>query len=205
VLKLPDETPLSPKDQSLLSRSDVEKIDMATLLRGLDRLGEDSGASREPSLVLPVSYTSLTNTRSRARILEVFEHARSKVQAGLLCEICDIEGVPPSALLAATSLIRPFCLFVVGKLNETPTGSLASLKDAGLQAFSYDWPPSLAGEAEFIGEMRHLVAATKTAVQTLIVYQLPSQRRAAIAAQLGATHATLGASAGGLHASGSAS
>jgi hypothetical protein len=201
VLKLPDETPLSPRDQSLLSRSDIEKIDMATLLRGLDRLGEESGASKQLSLVLPVSYTSLTNTRTRALILEVFEQARTKVQTGLLCEICDIEGVPPGALLAATSLIRPFCLFVVGKLNETPTGSLASLKDAGLQALSYDWPQSLAGEAEFIGEMRHLVAATKAAVKTLMVYQLSSQRRAAIAAQLGATHATLGASAGGLHAS----
>ncbi len=202
VLQLPGETPLSPREQSLLSRSDVEKVDMATLLRGLDRLGDESSAARQPSLVLPVSYTSLTNTRSRALILDVFEQARSKVLAGLLCEICDIEGVPPGALLAAISLIRPFCLFVVGKLNETPTSSLASLKDAGLQALSYDWPQSLSGEAEFIGEMRQLVAVTKSAVKTLFIYQLPSQRRAAIAAQLGATHATLDANAGGLHASG---
>jgi hypothetical protein len=195
VLKLPDETPFSPRDQSLLSRSDIEKIDMATLQRGLDRLGEDSGASKQLSLVLPVSYTSLTNTRSRGLILEVFQQARSKVQTGLICEICDIEGVPPSALLAATSLIRPFCLFVVGKLNEMPTKSLASLKDTGLQAFSYDWPPSAAGEAEFIGEMRTLVAITKPVAKSLIIYQLASPRRAAIAAHLGATHATIGAAA----------
>jgi hypothetical protein len=202
VLQLPGETPLPPRDQSLLSRSDVGKIDMATLLRGLDRLTEDSSACKQPSLVLPVSYTSLTNTRSRALILEVFEQARAKVQAGLLCEICDIEGVPPSALLAATCLIRPFCLFVIGKLNETPTTSLTPLKDAGLHALSYDWPHAVAGEAEFIGEMRNLVAITKSATRTLFIYQLPSQRRAAIAAQLGATHATLSANAGGLHASG---
>jgi hypothetical protein len=202
VLQLPEETALSPRDQSLLSRPDIEKIDMATLQRGLDRISEESGPSKQPTLVLPVSYISLTSTRSRALILEAFEQARAKVQTGLLCEICDIDGVPPSALLAASSLIRPFCLFVVGKLDQMPTSSLASLKDAGLQALSYDWPQSLSREAEFIGEMRRLVAVTKCATRTLFVYRLPSQRRAAIAAQLGATHATLGASAGGLHASG---
>jgi len=202
VLQLPDETALPSRDQSRLSRSDVEKIDMATLLRGLDRLNDDSGASKQPSLVLPVSYTSLTNTRGRGLILDVFERARSKVQAGLLCEICDIEGVPPGMLLAATSLIRPFCLFVIGKLNEPPARSLAALKNTGLQAVSYDWPQTATGEAEFIGEMRDLVAFTKSAVKTLIVYQLPSQRCAAIAAQLGATHATLGANSGDAHAAG---
>jgi hypothetical protein len=204
VLQLPDETPLPARDQSLLSRSDVEKIDMATLLRGLDRLGEESGGAKQPVLVLPVSYTSLTNTRSRGLILGVFEQARPRVQAGLLCEICDIEGVPPSALLAATSLIRPFCLFVIGKLNEMPPKSLASLKNTGLQAFSYDWPQTATGEAEFIGEMRSLVAATQPAARTLITYQLTSQRRAAIAAQLGATHATLAANLEAPHAPGRA-
>jgi hypothetical protein len=193
VLQLPDEAPLPPRSQSLLSRLDIEKIDMATLGRGLDRLDEDSGADKQPSLVLPVSYTSLTNTRSRGLILEVFEQARSKVRAGLICEICDIEGVPPSALLAATCLIRPFCLFVIGKLTDMPSRSLASLKDTGLQALSYDWPHSTAGEAEFIGEMRTLATITKSAARSLIIYQLASPRRAAIAAQLGATHATLGA------------
>jgi len=204
VLQLPDDAPLSSRDQSLLSRSDVEKVDMATLQRGLYRLSEDSGVSKQPSLVLPVSYTSLTNTRSREQIFDVFEQARSKVQAGLLCEVCDIEGVPPSALLAATSLIRPFCLFVIGKLNEMPTRSLAALKDTGLHAFSYDWPRSAAGEAEFIGDMRSLVAITKSVAKILIIYQLASPRRAAIAAQLGATHATLGAMFGGGHANGDA-
>jgi hypothetical protein len=191
VLQLPDETPLSPRDLSLLSRSDIEKIDMSTLTRGLDRLSQDAETSRQPSLVLPVSYTTLTNTRSRGLVLQVFEQARSKVEAGLLCEICDIEGVPPGVLLAATSLIRPFCLFVIGKLNEMPTRSLASLKHTGLQALSYDWPPSVVGEAEFIGEMRALVAITRSVAKSLIIYQLPSPRCAAIAAQLGVTHATL--------------
>jgi hypothetical protein len=204
VLQLPDETPLLPRDLSLLSRLDVERIDMATLQRGLDRLGEEVAAPRQPSLVLPVSYTSLTNTRSRALILEVFERARAKVQTGLLCEIGYIEGVPLSALLAATSLIRLFCLFVVGKLDEAPTKSLASLKDAGLQALSYEWPQSTTVEAEFVSEMRHLVTAARSAVKTLFVYHLASQRHAAIAAQLGATHATLGANVEGLYASGRA-
>jgi len=105
-------------------------------------------------------------------------------------------------LLAATSLIRPFCLFVVGKLNEMPARSLAALKDTGLQAFSYEWPQVVTGEAEFIAEVRHLVATTKAAAKTLLIYRIPSQRQAAIAALLGATHATLGANLGGLHASG---
>ena len=196
VLLLPQETPLSPTDQSILSRADIEKVDMATLLRGLDRLGADSGGEKQLSLVLPVSYASLTNTRSRGHILKVFEQARSRVQAGLLCEVCDIEGVPPGALLAAISLVRPFCRFVLGRLNEMPARSLAALKDAGLQGLSYDWPVATIGEAEFIGEMRGLVSMTRSVAKTLFVYQLPSPRFAAIAALLGATHATMKAALG---------
>jgi len=85
-----------------------------------------------------------------------------------------------------------------------PGKSLASLKNTGLQAFSYDWPQNATGEAEFIGEMRSLVAATQSSARTLITYQLSSQRRAAIAAQLGATHATLAANLEGPDAAGRA-
>jgi hypothetical protein len=196
VLRLPWETPLSPKEQSLLSAGDIEKVDMATLLRGLDRLGADVGAQKQPSLALPVSYISLASTRSRGLIVQVFEQARTRVQTGLLCEVCDIEGVPPGALLAATSLIRPFCLFVIGRLNEMPTRPLKALKDAGFQGLSFDWPGSIVGEAQFIGEMRSLASLTKPVAKTLFVYQLPTARHAAIAAQLGATHATMKSESG---------
>lgn len=191
VLKLPEEAPLSSRDQALLSRADIEKVDMATLLRGLDRLGADAGAEKQLSLMLPVSYTSLTNTRSRGLILEVFERARSRVRVGLMCEVCDIEGVPPGALLAATSLVRPFCRFVVGRLNEMPTRAIGALRDAGLQGLSYDWPGAAAGEAEFMGEVRSLVAMTRSVAKALFLYELPSSRSAAIASLLGATHATM--------------
>ena len=115
VLTLPSETPLTAAEQRKLTGADFERIDFATLARGLNRLQEEAG-ERQPSLILPVSYVTLSSNRGRATLVEWFRTAQASVQRGLICEVCDIEGVPPSALLAAISLIRPFSLFMVGAL-----------------------------------------------------------------------------------------
>ena len=109
VLSLPSERPLTRDEQRNLTSGDLERIDFATLARGLNRLEQEGTAERQPSLILPVSFTTLSSKRGRATLTEFFRAAQSAVQSGLICEVCDIEGVPPSTLLAVTSLMRPFC------------------------------------------------------------------------------------------------
>jgi hypothetical protein len=105
VLQLPVETPLSASEEANLTGADLERLDFATLARGLNRLQHEAEGARQPSLMLPVSYATLSSHRGRAQLADFFRAAQGSVQQGLICEVCDIDGVPPGALLAATSLI----------------------------------------------------------------------------------------------------
>jgi hypothetical protein len=190
VLQLPAETPLSIAEQRQLTGADIERIDFATLARGLNRLEQEGGAERQPSLILPVSYSTLTSHRGRAMLADFFRAAQQSVQRGLICEVCDIEGVPPSTLLAATSLMRPFCLFIVGRLAATPPAPLLAFKDAGLQGLSIECPPGLESDEAFAAFARAVTAAAKPVGKSLLMYGVSGPRQAAMASLFGATHAS---------------
>ncbi len=190
VLQIPGETPLTLAEQRKLTSLDTEKIDFATLARGLNRLQQDAEGDRQPSLILPVSFVTLSSQRGRAVLADFFRAAQASVQRGLICEVCDIEGVPPSALLAATSLIRPFCLFVVGRLGAAPAAPLTSLKDAGLQGFSIECPPALMSDNEFGGFAKAVVGAARPISRAVMLFGIASAHHAAIASLYGATHAS---------------
>ena len=198
VLVLPGESQLSANEVRRLPSTDMEKIDFATLARGLDRLGQDTGA-RQPSLILPVSFVTLSSQRGRAVLADFFRIAQASVQRGLICEVCDIEGAPPSALLAATSLIRPFCLFVVGQLREAPAAPLKALQEAGLQGLSIERPPSVESDADFVAFVKAVLAAARPVTKTVMLHRLAGPRHAALAGILGATHGSFGAPRAKLH------
>ena len=199
VLRQPSETPLSPAELRNLAGGDLERIDFATLARGLNRLEQERAGARAPSLILPVSFATLSSARGRSMLTEFFRAAQANVQQGLICEVCDIEGVPPSAMLAATSLIRPFCLFIVGHLSQVPQGGLANLKDAGLQGVSIACPPGLAGDEAFEAFARAVTAAARPVVRAALLYGVGDARQAAIASLYGATHASIAPSRPRVH------
>jgi hypothetical protein len=190
ILTLPAERPLSRADQQKLTAADIERVDFATLARGLNRLEQEGDGERQPSLVLPVSFTTLSSKRGRAMLAEFFRAAQASVQRGLICEVCDIEGVPPSTLLAVTSLMRPFCLFIVGRLAAPPLNGLAPLQDVGLQGISIECPPGLESDNAFDSFAKMIMAAAKPVVRAVMIYGVASPRQAAIASLHGASHAS---------------
>lgn len=190
VLEMPSDRLLSATEQRNVSRADIQKIDCATIARGLDRLRAEGRQVRCSSLILPVSYTTLSSREGRAAIIELFRRAQATVLHGVICEICDIEGVPAGALTAAIAVIRPFCLYVVGRLNEAPIGRLEGLKGVKLQAVIAECPAGLAGDADFTGWARGVLAASRPVSRSVMLCRLPSARQLAIAAMLGASHAS---------------
>lgn len=180
---------LSLPEIARLSRADLLRIDMATIARGLARLS--SGGERQPSLIIPVSYVSLASHEGRTLLSEAFAQVRATVRQGVICEIWDMEDVPQSALLQTVSLIKPRCLFVVGLAND-PAALSPALKDAGLQAISINCPPGLGTDADFIGWLRPALQKIKRISRSVMVYACETPRLTAIAAILGATHASIG-------------
>jgi hypothetical protein len=190
ALLLPGEMPLSPAELRQLTSADIERIDFATLARGLNRLQQQSAGVREPSLILPVSFATLSSHHGRSMLAEFFHAAQESVQRGLICEVGDIEGAPPSGLVAATALMRPHCRFIVGRLNAPPLGGLADFKDVGLQGISIERPPGVDDDDAFAAFAKTVTAAARNVVRAVMLYGVAGPRQAAIASLFGATHAS---------------
>jgi len=107
--------------------------------------------------------------------------------------------VPPSTLLAVTSLMRPFCLFMIGRLSAAPSNGLAALADTGLQGVSIERPPGLDSDVAFDAFVKSLVAAAKPVVRAVMIYDLDGPRQAAIASLHGASHASFAPSRPKVH------
>jgi hypothetical protein len=174
-----------------LSRSDIERIDLATIARGLDRVRTEVETERQLSLIIPISYLSLSSRMGRAAVAAMFAEAKAYVRAGVICEVCDIESVPQAALLEATSLIKPYCVLLIGRLVAAPDHRLGNLKGAGLQAVSFEAPERAGDEAEFIRWAKAAIGAAKLIAKAVIIYRLGSARQAGLAALLGASHSSL--------------
>lgn len=176
----------------VLPQADIRRIDLATVAHGVDRLRAMQGSGRQPSLIVPVSFVSLSSQRSRAEIGRLLLSIRSLVEKGVICEIRDVEGVPQCALIQVVALIRPYCLFVVAHLAAGPmtAATLAHFQRSGLQGLSVECPQSLS-DAALLSWMEVTVRAVRQVVRSSLMYRVASARHAAFAAQLGATHASL--------------
>ena len=190
VIVAPTGEELSARQVSLLSSADILRADLATITRGIDRLRSEGGADRQLSLIVPLSFSSLSSQRGRAELVEPLTEAGGLVKLGVICEILDIEGVPAGALLSAAALVRPFSLLVVGHLEAPSPKSFGRLSSANLQALSFECPQNL-GDGEFIGWASTTVPAARKVARSVLVYGAPSAQRAGVLASFGASHVSL--------------
>jgi hypothetical protein len=181
---------LAPKQLAALSPGDLLKADMATITLGLDRLDPDGGGAKQPCLIVPVSFVSLSSQRGRAEVCVPLRQAGRHAKLGVICEILDIDGVPQGVLLAATSLVRPLSLLVLGRVTAPSPSAIARLAGTGLHALSFECPRGL-GEAEFTGWASTTLGAARKIVKSVLVLRVDSGERAAALAAFGATHVSL--------------
>lgn len=190
VMDMETGQPLSVDETVRLTRADLERIDLATLSRGLDRLQAESEGAKELTLTLPVSYVSLSNPHGRKALVAYFKQAREAVLKGLVCEVTEIEGVPEVGLSAAFAAIRPYSLLLVGR-RAPPYGDSQILASVGLQGVSIECPAELSDDGEFVAWARQSTDAGKKVARSVMAFGVPSTRHLAIAAHLGASHGSL--------------
>jgi hypothetical protein len=190
VIVVATDEELSPQRIALLSAADLLRVDVATILRGIDRLKANGNGEDPLSLIVPISFVSLSSHRGRAELVNHLKAAGALVKMGVICEICDTEGVPPGMLLTAASLVRPFTLLVAGRMLAPSPASARHLTGAGLQALSFDCPTGL-GDAEFVGWATVAIASAKRIAKSVMVYGASSTGRAGSLASLGATHVSI--------------
>lgn len=176
-----------------LPPGDILRIDLATVAHGVNRLLAVDSDERQPSLIVPVSFTSLSSQRGRAEIARLLTDVRALVERGVICQISDIDGVPQGSLIQVVALIRPYCLLVVAHLEcgVPSAATLGRLKRSGVQGLAVDCPHALT-EAALLRWMAITIRAVRQVVRSALLYGVASPRHAAFAAQLGATHASIG-------------
>jgi hypothetical protein len=174
-----------------LSRSDILRIDLATVVRGLEELRMTTRGRPEPSLIVPVSFTTLSGQRGRVEFAKLLMEARGLARRGVICEMGDVVGVPEGVMLSVVSLVRPYCLFIVAHFEDRlpPKVDLSQLKRCGVHAFSMQCPPWL-GDAGLRNWMKATIHSARRVVRSTLLYGITSPRHAALAAELGATHAS---------------
>ena len=193
VLRMPEEVELSARELGNLTTADIEKVDLATIARGVSRLKSEQGNAKQPTLFLPVSYTTLSSQRGRGPLIARFKEATEGVEKGLVCEISNIEGVPGSALAAVAVMIKPFCLIVVGKLREPPGRALEDLRGVRLQGVAFEAGAHPLERAEFTAWADQAVANARRITRSVIIHGLSGPEYLGLAGLAGATHASLAA------------
>jgi hypothetical protein len=113
--------------------------------------------------------------------------AGSVVKLGVICEILDVDGVPPSILLSNVALVKPFALLVVGRLADTNPKSILRLEGTGLQAQSFECPKHVS-DAEYQAWAVATLTAAKRVARSVLVYGAGTPARGGILAALGASH-----------------
>ena len=184
------EDELAPQQVSQLSTAELLRVDLATIARGVGRLDAEKGP--QLSLVIPISYTSLASMKGRTELIAQLKEAGGLVKLGVICEILDVDGVPPSVLLSVASLVKPFALLVVGCVADTNPKAILRLEGSGLQAVSFACPADL-GEQEFQAWAAITLQAARKVARSVLVYGAGTPARAGILAALGASHVSVGA------------
>lgn len=180
---------LTHREFQRLAPSDIEKIDFATIARALDRVRITAAENKPPTLIIPVSYTTLQSRRGRATIIALLRQARTFVVHGLICEITGMEGAPAGSLQEAVRAILPLCLHVVGRLAEPRIEDARHLVGIGLGGLSAR-APRATDDAQLVNWVRTFVRSAGRVSKTLMLYQVNDLREARLVAELGVTHVT---------------
>jgi hypothetical protein len=127
-------------------------------------------------------------------VAQLFLEARELVVRGIICEMRNVDGVPPGVMLSVASLVRPYCLFVVAHVDDRPmaAATVRHLKTSGIHAMSAERPPGLS-ETAALHWMKCTIEASRRVFKSTVLHRVGSRRFAELAARLGATHASFDA------------
>jgi hypothetical protein len=172
--------------------ADKLQVDAAVLTYAVDLLREHKARGGKLTLHLPVSYSSVASVKAREATLRMIRHMQAVARETVLIELCDLDpGIPPSRLLEVVSLVKPFCLGVLGRVRPTRK-ALDAARGCGLKGLVLDAAAGLGRTpAEDAIVLRAFVEAAGAIAPNLIVHGLADPVMIDIAKAAGLTHASL--------------
>ncbi|WP_197422541.1 MULTISPECIES: hypothetical protein [unclassified Phenylobacterium] len=162
-------------------------IDVAVLTEALSLRAASPRSSG--GLLVPISYTAISNSNARYRLLHAIESFSATDRGSFAWELMDLEeGLPASRLAEMVALIRPWCRGVVCRVGASrhaaeqlrSAGTTASVASGGLPFGSRS-----------LRQLEPFLTALRRTVPAVLLHDVPPHLSNAAGAS-GASHATFG-------------
>ncbi len=183
--------PMTPVERMGLLASDMERVDLATLERGLSRLAGQQDRGEHPSLILAVSFLTASSQRARTKLMLRLGDARERVKSSVIWEITDLpDGAPAGRLTEMAALLRPFgrAVFAQTTLSGVAVKAARAARIGGLLLQPQKPLENESDSAVWLLQAGKMV---RGAAPALIAANLPGAALLPTAAAAGFTHATV--------------
>ncbi|MDP1630508.1 MAG: hypothetical protein Q8L66_03725 [Caulobacter sp.] len=162
-------TPMQTKG---LNTVDLERIDLAVVDRAFAAFPVAAAGDRPPLLILPLSWSSLRNSRTRRRLLRLAAAGQLQARNIAFCEVTDIEpGTPQSVLREVTGQLQPIFRGVLARVT-TDRKAIKALTDCGFVGAAVE--ANDLGRDEDEGAMLRAVLALQKIGPTVLAHAVRS-------------------------------
>jgi hypothetical protein len=180
-----DRKALANLDWGLREMADIVNID-----QGLKLLRLKSPEQRKMVMLAPAAFSTFASARARQRITSEVSRAASEMGLKVLFEVRGLDGVPPHRILEIVSLIKPFCMTVVGSVSADRK-AIAALSKCGLSGVCLEYDGVKREEDALRDYLSVLSQAAKSAAGACMMQGFDNYRQMAVARLAGVTHASI--------------
>jgi hypothetical protein len=185
-------------DNALLDRKSLanldwglrEMIDILNIDQGLKLLKMRTPEQRKMMMVVPAAFSTFASARARQKITLEVQKAAAEMGLKVLFEVRGLDGVPPHRILEIVSLIKPFCMTVVGSVSPDRK-VIAGLTKCGLSGVCLEYDGAKRDEENLRDYLGALAIAAKASAGACMVQGFDNYRQMAVARLAGVTHASM--------------
>ena len=190
VMENLDNTLLDRKSLANLDWNLREQVDVVNIEQGLLLLRMRTPEQRKMMMVVPAAFSTFASARARQKITQDVSKAAAEMGLKVLFEVRGLDGVPPHRVLEIVSMIKPYCMTVVGSVSADRK-TISGLNKCGLSGVCFEYDGAKRDEATLQEYLGQLAAASKLAAGACMVQGFDNYRQMAIARLAGVTHASM--------------
>ena len=190
VMENLDNTLLDRKALANLDWGLREMVDILNIDQGLKLLKLRSPEQRKMMMVVPAAFSTFASARARQKITQEVQKAAAEMGLKVLFEVRGLDGVPPHRVLEIVSMIKPFCMTVVGSVSPDRK-IIAGLTKCGLSGVCVEYDGAKRDEDNLRDYLGGLAATAKLSAGACMVQGFDNYRQMAVARLAGVTHASM--------------
>ncbi|HVZ28879.1 MAG TPA: hypothetical protein VG839_00695 [Asticcacaulis sp.] len=190
VMENLDNTLLDRKALANLDWNLREQVDLVNIDQGLKLMRLKTPEQRKMMMVVPAAFSTFASARARHRITTEVAKVAAELGLKVLFEVRGLDGVPPHRILEIVSLIKPFCMTVVGSVSPDRK-VITSLNKCGLSGVCIEYDGAKRDEEALKDYLLALSTAAKASAGACMVQGFDNYRQMAVARLAGVTHASM--------------